>query len=287
MWKISFIILLIVFNFINLSGFQASAEENPFSVKFNGRYSPKVDVDGQAGELEYTKVTLRLRYQKTLENGYPFYINIGPDHYIFNESTAVSLPADAKSRGIRLGSEIDVPFVDDERFLLGFELNPTFQTSNEYGFDGDGFRFNFSTFLKFNEDDDFVWVLGAKIRPEYDMVVLPIFGFNYRLNDQISFNLVSVDPNISYTFTDKTKLLFEFDYTFDEFEEIGDALDGSILQIQEFAAGVGFQHTFNEHISSSIGVGGVFDRLIKYQDGKGKVSPENAVYFKAKVDAAF
>ncbi len=263
------------------------ADENPFYVKFNGRYSPSVDVKDQDGEIEYSKISLRLGFHKTLDNGLPFYVNIGPDHYIFKESDINILPPDAKSRGLRLGTEFHLPFVEDDRYSLGIELNPTFQSAKEVGFDGDAFRFNFSTFIKFRTENDFVWVLGANIRPQYDMVALPIVGFNYRVNDKLSFNLVSDAPNISYEVTEKTKLLWEFDYTFDEFEQVGGGRDGSILQVQDFATGLGIEHKFNDHISSSVGMGGDFDRIIKYQDENGKVVPENGVYFKVKVNASF
>jgi len=264
-----------------------SADENPFYTTFSSRYTPFVDVDHQAGELEFAKITFRIGYQKTLDNGHPFYINIGPDHFILDNTTAVTLPPDAKSRGLRLGTEFDIPFTSDNRYVFGIELNPTFQSSNDFNFDGDSFRFNFSTLIKFTGESGTVWVLGAKIRPEYNMVALPIFGFDYQFNEHLSFHLVSEAPHIAYSFNDHTRLLWEFDYTFDEFEEIGGVFDGSILQIQDFATGIGIEHTFNDHVTSSFGVGGVFNRVIKYQDGSGKVVPDSGIYLSLKIDANF
>ncbi|OGX07383.1 MAG: hypothetical protein A2Z88_03870 [Omnitrophica WOR_2 bacterium GWA2_47_8] len=282
----SIVSVLSLLTVLSLNSPAAENNENPFSAKLSVRYSPEVDIKDQSGELQYAKIVLRLGYQKILENGTPVYINIGPDHYILTENSAVNLPPDAKSRGIRVGTELNVPFVDDH-FLLGLELNPTFQTAKEVQFDSDGFRMRFSTFLKYKADNGLVWVLGANVRPGYEMPVLPIFGFNYQLNDKISINLVSDAPNVSYALTDKTKLLWEFDYTFDEFEIIGGSLDGSTLSIQDFATGAGIEHTFNDHVAVKAGFGGVFNRIIKYEDAPGKVVPENGVYFSVKADVHF
>jgi len=279
--------IFITMMFVSLFCSNVNADENPFFFKTKVRYSPDVDVALQSGEIKFTKISTRIGYQKTLDNGYPFYVLLGPDHYVWTQSTSMSFPAGAKSRGFRIGTELGIPLIYDESYSIGIELNPTLQSSRGTALDGDSFRFNFSTFLKYNEYDDFVWIIGANIRPEYDMVILPIFGINYQLNDKLLINLVSDEPNISYKVTDNTKFLLELDYTFDEFEEIGGVLDGSILQIQEFAVGLGVKHQFNDHISSSLGVGGVFNRIIKYQDGSGKIVPEDGIYFNMGLAAVF
>ena len=161
------------------------ADENPFSVKLRTRYMFSSDARGQDGDVEMAKLRLRIGYQKQLENNQLFWANIGPDHYIITEHLSSDLPAEAKSRGIRLGTELNMPFVEQDNYFLGFEINPTFQTTKGVAFDGDAFRFNFSAYVKYKTDNDFAWVLGANIRPEYDLVALPIFGFNYHVNDKL------------------------------------------------------------------------------------------------------
>ena len=182
--------------------------------------------------------------------------------------------------------------VEDERFLLGLELNPTFQSVSDFAFSRSAFRFKSSIMLKYKDPDDpkaLEWVLGVNFRPDYDFLVLPIVGFNYRMTEKIMVNLVSDSPNISYALTEKTKLIAEFDYTMDEFEQTSSDKPnkGSILSIQDFAAGLGVKHEFNEHLKASVGAGGVFTRIIKFQDGVGKVVPENGPYISAKVSAKF
>ena len=263
------------------------AEENPFSVDFKAKHVFKSEVRAQDGEIEVTKLSLRIGYHHQKSDNLPFDINIGPDHYIFIEKTPVDIPAEAKSRGIRLKTEFNIPLVNDNRYSWGVELNPTFQTAKDVSFDSDGFRFNFSSFLAFRGDNNFMFVIGAKIRPEYEMVVLPIFGFNYQVNDRLAFNLVSDNPNIAYKITEKTKAILDFDYTFEEFEVTKGALDGSILQLQDFSTGVGIEHHFKDNISASFGVGGEFNRIIKYQDSNGKVVPEDGLYINAKLYVSF
>src|SRR5262245_28670470 len=197
---------------------EIDAKENPFFVRMGGRYSPAVDVSSQPGECEVGKLLLRIGYRSKFADGRPYYASIGPDHYIFEETTTVPLPAGAKSRGLRFGTELNLPFLDDGRDLLGVELNPTFQTTNTVGFNAHAFRVNFSTFLKIKGENDFSWIIGARIRPNYDKSVLPMFGINWHPTEKVFINLVSEEPNIAYSLTDKTSLLWEFDYTFDEFE---------------------------------------------------------------------
>ena len=180
-----------------------------------------------------------------------------------------------------------MPLVADERFLFGIELNPTFQSARGLDFDGDSFRFNFSTLLKIKDTDDLTWVLGANIRPEYDFVAVPIFGFNYHVNDKLYINLVSDSPNISYQILDKTKVILEFDYTLDEFEVTSGSNEGAILQIQDFATGLGLEHHFNDHLLASIGVGGVFNRILKFQNETGKALLDDGLYMSLKVSAEF
>ena len=263
------------------------AEENPFFVKFKTRFMLAADAQDQSGDIQLTKIKLRLGYQKELENGRPFYVTIGPDHYIADDSTAANIPDEFKSRGIRIGTEFDMPLVADDRYSWGWELNPTFQSAKKQSFDGETFRFNFSTFGKFKGDNDLVWVLGANVRPEYDLVVLPIFGVNYKLNDKISLNLVSDEPNIAYLLNDDTKILLEFDYTLDEFEVTDDTNKGAILQMQDFATGVGVEHSFNNNFLASVGVGGVFNRILKFQNETGKAVLDDGLYLNVKMDARF
>ena len=263
------------------------AGENPFSVKFRTKYMLSSDVEHQSGDLEMFKISLRLGYQRTLPNDRPFYINIGPDHYIVDDTSGADMPDEFKSRGIRAGTEVGLPFMEDDRYSFGLELNPTFQTAKDIGFAGDAFRFNFSTFVKFRGDDDFAWVAGANIRPEYEMVAVPIFGFDYRVNDKIFVHLVSDEPKISYLVNETTTVNWDFDRTFDEFEVTGDSNKGAIVQLQEFTTGLSLEHQFNKNIGASVGAGGAFNRILKYQNDTGKAVLENGLYISLKVDANF
>lgn len=273
---------------------QAFAEENnnPIYAKLKVRYMPASDVENQTGDFTMAKIDFRIGYKGAWDNGRPFYINIGPDHYVIQDDTPTNLPSGTKSRGLRAGTEFDLPMVEDERFLLGLELNPTFQSAHDYAFARAAFRFKSSIMLKYKDSEDanaFQWVLGANFRPDYDFLVLPIFGFNYKVNDKVMVNLVSDSPNVSYALTEKTKLLAEFDYTMDEFEmtDSSEPNKGAILSIQDFAAGLGVRHEFNEHLKASLSAGGVFNRILKFQNGTGKVVPENSPYFSAKISAKF
>ena len=104
---------------------------------------------------------------------------------------------------------------------------------------------------------------------------------------KVFINLISDAPNVSYQFTDNTKGLVEFDYTFDEFEVTDDENKGAILQIQEFTAGATIEHDFNDTVLASVGVGGVFNRILKFKNETGKAVLDNGLYISIKIDADF
>ena len=262
------------------------AEENPFSIVNKASYTFKSDVNDQPGTFQESLWSIRLGYHHIMANGMPLDIKIGGNHYFFKETTSVDIPEKAKARGAWISSRFPIPSMD-QRFLFGLELNPVFQNAKGAKFDTDAFRFNFSPTFIFKRDKDFEFVIGAKIRPRYDKVVLPIIGFNYQATDKLSFNLVSDEPSIDYKITDKTKLFWGFNYLLDEFEVTAGSLDGSILEVQNFTTGAGIEHQFNNHFVIRSEVGGVFDRIIKYQDDNGKLVPKPGVYFKLSLDAHF
>jgi hypothetical protein len=119
------------------------------------------------------------------------------------------------------------------------------------------------------------------------MLPVPIFGINYMVNDKVFVNLVSDSPKISYLVSEKTALNWDFDYTFDEFEVTGDSNRGAIVEYQEFTTGLSVERKFNEHIQASLGAGGAFNRILKYQNETGKAVLEDGLYVSLKVDANF
>ena len=281
-----YFLIVFVFLFFQISILHAE-NENPFFVALKGRYMPASDAKGQSGDITMGKIGLRIGYKKEAEDGKMFYATIGPDHYIVDDNTAANIPSDIKSRGIRIGKDFDLPLVEDNRYLFGLELNPTFQSANDVSFNGDAFRFKFSPTIKFKGENGFEWVVGANIRPEFDFVAVPIFGVNYHVNDKLFINLVSDAPNISYALTEKTKAKIEFDYTLDEFEVTKGSRDGAMVSLQDFATGLALEHSFTKNINASVGVGGVFNRILKFEDGTGKAVLDNGIYAGLKVNAAF
>ena len=281
-WLVSSMISILLVG----GGIAFADNQNPFSVDFYTRYVPKTDVKDQDGKLTWTKISLRLGYHHDFDNGIPLKFTIGPDHYIFEDtSSSAVVPDEVKSRGIRLGTEL--PFAADGQFRFGFEINPTFQTAKDIGFDSDAFRFNFTPTFIYKNDSGFKLVVGAKIRPEYEMIALPVFGFDYQVNDKLAFHLISDHPSVAYQLTENNTLKWECDYTFDEFEVIDGPQDDSIIQAQDFATGIAIEHSFNKHIAASLGAGEVFDRILKYQNDLGKVVPDSGVYARVGVEAKF
>lgn len=265
------------------------AEENPFSVNLKANYIFESDIQSQPGEVSEYGFFIRLGYHRAIADNIPLDIKIGGDHYFFDENTPIDFPGKAKYRGMWIKSELPVYGVNDDQYLIGLELNPAYSNAKGTAFDTDAFRFNFSPVLIFRrgEESRFEFVAGARVRPEYDKPVLPIIGFNYQATDKLFFNLVSDEPNVSYKLTDQTKVFWGVDYLLEEFEVTTGSLDGSIIEYQNFTTGVGLEHKFNEHFMVRGDVGGTFDRIIKFQDGSGKIVPEAGISFNLNLNARF
>ncbi len=287
-WYFTEVALVLLLNLVLNPAAGFAGEKNSVSAEIWANYILPSDVKDQTGKITENGFFIRLGYHHLMANDLPFDIKAGGDHYFFKNDTVVDLPEKAKARGAWVKSEIPLPFINDNRYLFGLELNPMFQSAKGTDFDGDAFRFNFSpVFIFKNDEANFEFVVGAKIRPEYDKVVLPVLGFNYKVNDKLSVNLVSDNPNIAYQITDRTRALWEFNYIVDEFEVTEGPRDGAIIELQNFTTGLGLEHNFNKNFRGRLSAGGVFDRIIKYQDDTGKVVPEPSVYFSLDLKVNF
>lgn len=269
--------------------------EGDFSntVTIASRHIYPSDIKATDGTIDVTATELDLVCKFKVAGQLPVDISLGVGHTDINADTPVDLPSHLESRRLGLSTKFPAPFVSDDRFFMGIDILPTFNTDSwdwpigSLREKSGVFRIPFRGYLIFKESDDFILVGGVTVRPEYEREVLPVIGLIYRPNDRLSFNFASDDPNISYKLNDATLLRWELQYALDEYEVTRGAQEGVVLQYQEIASGFGIDHQFSETFKGTVSAGGVFNRRLEYKDDVGKVAPETGFYTSARLTASF
>lgn len=262
---------------------EAAAEVNA-TIKSSHIFSS--DIEPTGSEIDITTTRLSADYNYKLSNGLPIDMAISIAHKDINTDSPVELPSNLEARRLKLGTKFPVPFVSDDRFFMGIDILPTFNT-DEWKWESGAFRLPFRSYVIFKESEDFILVGGVTVRPEYDREVLPLIGLVYRPNDRLSFNLASDDPNVSYKLSDATLLRWEFQYAYDEYEVTRGGQKGVVLQYQEISSGFGIEHQLNDSLKGIVSAGAVFNRQLEYKDEVGKVTPDAGVYASAQLTATF
>ena len=261
-------------------------DEFPTDFKLSSRHIFDSDVEATSGEINVTQSELRLGHEFKVYEKLPVELSVHASHVDIDENVATELPSHLEGRGFGIGTKFPVPFVESENYFMGIEARPSW-FSDDNDMNSDSFRIPMRAYLIYKESDDLILVGGVSIRPEFDDTVLRLIGFRYRPNDELSFNFLSDDPNISYKWSDKLTLLWEFDYVRDEYEVTRNGVKGLILKHRELSTGAGVQYALTDYINAAVSVGGVFSRRFEYEDDGGKVVPEGGLYTTIKVSANF
>lgn len=250
------------------------------------RHTYTSDVEATGSEIAVTKTEVDGKYAFKLFEELPVEVSLGVGHIDITEDDPLDLPSRLESRRLGLSTKFPAPLIEDDRYFMGVDVFPTLNT-DDGEWEAGAFRVLSRAYLIFKESDDFILIGGVSVRPEYDTPVLPVLGLIYRPNDQLSFNLAQDHPNITYQWTETTKVLVEFDYSLDEYEVTRGTQKGVVLKYREFASGFGMEHQFNESVVGALSAGAVFNRQLEYKDAVGKIAPDTGVYVSGRLTAAF
>lgn len=244
------------------------------------------DIDATASEIELTDTSFEYDLKFNLDNGLPIKVSLDVGHIDINENDPVELPSHLEYRFLGVGAKFPAFFLDNDKFFMGFDAFATFNTDG-YAWESSAFRMPFRTYLIYKEDENFHFIVGMWIRPDYDTTVVPIVGFMYKPNDRLTFNLATDNPHISYQLNDKTKAIIEIDVDNQEFEVTRDSDKNVILKYNNISSGIGLEHNLAEDISVSGTVGVVLARRLEYEDSAGKVDPDSGLYTGFNIKARF
>lgn len=276
-----------LFSWLWISALPAFAEGD-FSdtVTIASRHIYPSGIKAADSQIDITSTQFSLQYNFKVAGQLPAGIFLDIGHKDINTDSPVDLPSHLEARRLKLAVKFPAPFVSDERFFMGIDISPTFNTDS-WDWKSGALRIPFRGYVIFKESDDFILVGGVTVRPGYEREVIPLIGLIYRPNDRLSFNLASDDPNISCKLNDATLLRWEFQYAFDEYEVTRGAQEGVVLQYQEISSGFGIEHQFNGTFKGTVSAGAVFNRRLEYKDDVGKVVPDAGFYTSLQLKATF
>jgi hypothetical protein len=243
------------------------------------------DVDATSSEVAMTETAFNFSHEFKMSSGMPVGYALEVGHMDIHYDGPVDLPSHLESRGLSAGIKFPAPLIEDDRYFMGLDVKPTFNTDG-YTWESGAFRVPLRAYLIYKESDDLIFFGGISVRPDYDVQVLPILGFIYKANDRLSFNIAS-KPHIAYKLTEETTFLWKFNFTLEEYEVTRGSQEGVVLKYKDFSTGVGIEHKFNETIRAALSVGGVFGRRLEYRDDVGKVAPDAGLYTDFSLTAAF
>jgi hypothetical protein len=261
----------------------APEEEKSLEAEAYYRYMPSRSVDAMSGKVAVTEAAQETSYVVKAFSKLPIELSVQDSYLGIENSTPIELPA--KLTGVSFGIEATVPFFKFDKTYFRFGVFPSFYT-DDWNFNSSAFRMPNRYMLIHQPNDKWTFVAGVAVFPDYvtDQVA-PILGFIYKPNDRLLFNIVPTTPSVSYKLNDKLTVFCEGGSSSGEYEVTQDQFKNVILEYKEFHMGSGLQYRINKYAQSSVTVGGIFNRQLRYHpDSLGKVNVGNGFYSEFRLE---
>jgi hypothetical protein len=259
-------------------------EEPPQEIDAYVRVMPSAGARAMSGHLSVIESEFEYSYDYKLFGKMPLQFGLGTDYIGIKNTTDVSLPS--RLTNIAFGAQATVPFFGFEKMYFRFGARPSFPTDN-WRITSSAFRIPMQFFVIGQPNPKLTWVLGVFVAPSEETKIGPIAGLIYQYNDKLVFNIIPPRPQIIYSFNDKLDIFAEGGFSDDEFQVKKDGYKKAILVYKEMHLGGGLKYSLNKFIDTSLSVGGMFNRTLKYRDSLGKVNIQNCLYTEFRVEAQF
>ena len=261
----------------------APEEEKPLEAQAYYRYMPSRGVDAMSGKVAVTEAAQETSYVVKAFGKLPIELSVQDSYLGIENSTPIELPA--KLTGASFGAEATVPFFKFDKTYFRFGVFPSFYT-DDWNFNSSAFRMPNRYMLIHQPNDKWTFVAGVAVFPDsVSDQVAPILGFIYRPNDRLLFNIVPTSPSVSYKLNDKFTVFCEGGSSSGEYVVTQDQFKNVILEYKELHVGSGLQYRINKYAQSSVTVGGIFNRQLRYHpDSLGKVNIGNGFYSEFRLE---
>ncbi|MFA6281777.1 MAG: DUF6268 family outer membrane beta-barrel protein [Candidatus Omnitrophota bacterium] len=207
---------------------------------------------------------------------------MGSEYVGIDDSVILDLPSHLTA--FTAGFEFILPFFNIDKTYISMGAEPSFYSDN-WNFKPSSFRMPFNNFFIYTYSDKLTFIGGVAVFPDFKEKVFPIFGFIYKPNEKLIFNITSENPSIAYSPNKKWTFFGEIRTPLgSEYEVKRQNRDGVVLMYNDTRIGVGTAYNFNKSVSANLSVGGAFGRYFKYRDEDGKVSMNNGLYSKFSID---
>lgn len=247
------------------------------------RYLPARSVDAMSGKVGLIESDAEYSYGFKAFDKLPVKFSVDTQ-YIGIEDTLNNVKLPAHLIGLTTGIETTLPFFSFKETYLRFGLSPAFY-ADDWDFPASSFRIPAHSFLIYQPSPKWTFLYGVAVYPDFEDEVLPILGFIYKPSDKLVFNIIPRRPNITYSLNDRINLFIEGGSPLNsEFEVTRDNSKNAVLRYKESRLGGGVKFKINPCIQSSISLGGVFNRSLKYRDNQGKVSIKDGLYTEFRVE---
>jgi hypothetical protein len=245
------------------------------------RYSPSRGAHAQSGSVATMEADSEYKYELKLFDELPVKLSLEDSYIGIENTTDVELPA--RLVGFITDIETTLPFFKVDKTYIRIGISPSFY-DDDWNFHSSSFRIPVRSFIIYKPNEEWAFIGGVAVYPDYETKAFPILGFIYQPNDRLSFNIVPKRPNVSYKLNDKLTVFAEAGMSYEEYEVTKDDLKNVVLRFKEDRLGTGIKYKFNKFIESSVTVGGVFNRSLKYRDSLGKVDIKSGFYSEFRVE---
>ncbi len=261
-----------------------SAQE--ITANLRTRYLLEADLGNRHGDMSITESQFNLQVEDKIAGQLPVTFSTEIKYLTIDENVAADIPNTLIGRQFRLGAKGPIPYLDWENFYLGLDLMPTLNTDG-WDWSDSAFRMPMRAYLIHRPNEQWTFVGGLVLRPDYDQEVLPILGLIYKPDDRLTVNLASGEPHVHYRLNERLALIGEASMTLDEYEVTRNQQDGVVLQNRQFSAGLGAELDFNDQAAACLTFGRVFARKMEYLDTGEEFYPEAAFYINGKLFIKF
>jgi len=268
------------------SALNAETEDKEDCVRHNFdsyfRYMPSREADAQSGKIGIMEADSEYSYEFKAFEKLPVKLSLDNRYIGIENTTGVELPAHLV--GLATDIETTLPFFNVDKTYLRLGVSPSFY-GEDWDFEASQFRIPSRYFLIHSPNDQWTFIAGVAVYPDFENEVWPILGFIYKPDDKLTFNIVPKRPNISYLLNEKVTLFAEGGNSFGEYEVAKDNLKNVVLQYKEMHIGAGLKYKINRCVQASFSAGGMFNRSLKYRDSLGKVEIKDGAYVEFRLEA--
>lgn len=258
--------------------------EMPQEIDAYVKFMPKTGARELSGSLAVVDSATEYSIDLKAFDRIPVQLSLTTEYIGIDNSTEVKLPT--ALTGISTGFQVTLPFPWTDKAYLRLRTAPAIYGENWHA-SSSSFRIPSQVFGIYQPNEQWTFILGVAVYPDFETKVVPIAGAIYIPNDKWAFNIVPPRPTVSYFLNDKITLFLEGEINAGEFQVNKDGDKKAIVAYDAMNLGTGITYDFNQNVHASFSLGGVFNRKFQYRESLGKVNIKDGLYSQLRMEVNF